>query len=435
MVEVRIHGDSLSACAVAFELAEVGLDVRVLLPAAGAAGSGHWPDGPVADADGAIATLLDRIAAPISAGGTELHGVRPVQVPPGPVFMRDARGAWSRVPEPAVLGIPAVPVSADSLAFLPTGAAFRAYLDRVKPLLTVGKTHELGKLVRSRFGDGLFERLVAPLVRERFGTVDVEVAIAAPGLNETFSRAGSLSAAVLAYSERHARQETRVAPADGWQAARELIMERLGHYGVEFAPSAEAAEDVVVVDAGLDALSSAANGAEAGMPPEIVEALHALRPRRLRARARALVAQAGGVDRGFAGVLDEPGAEAVLEVDAPNGDLWSVRVAAAGDGALEARLAGPATSEPGDALADARAALAASGLVAEAQLVAEVRAAPFVSLAERDTARALLGAERRANGELLVVGEALHGGDLAAAVADAVAEAIALRRRLLGISE
>src|SRR5690606_18126325 len=128
--------------------------------------------------------------------------------------------------------------------------------------------------------------------------------------------------------------------------------------------------------------------------------------RRLRAHARALVTRASAAELGLAGALEEPGAAAVLEVDAPNGDAWSVRVAAIGDGALEARLAGPATSEPGDALADARAALAASGLVAEAQLAAEVRAAPFVSLAERDTARALLGAERRANGELLVVGEA-----------------------------
>src|SRR5690606_15064284 len=133
---------------------------------------------------------------------------------------------------PTVLGIPTVPLAAENLRLLGSGGATRAYMDRVTPLLTVGKTRSLGVLVNRRLGRKARERLVEPQVRERFGVAadDVDVAVAAPGLNEALSRAGSLSAAALAYLERFEASETMIEPADGWDALVRATLGRLESY-------------------------------------------------------------------------------------------------------------------------------------------------------------------------------------------------------------
>src|SRR5690606_17073332 len=221
------------------------------------------------------------------------------------------------------------------------------------------------------FGEGLYEQLVAPLVQERFGTRDVEVAVAAPGLNETFSRAGSLSAAVLAYSERNRAQETGVIPSGGWAAGRELFIERLGHYGVEcvivegphtvlslfeaFA-DAEDPSGAIVVDAG------------ANLPGETAEVLQSLMPQRVRVHAhvsvRAIDAPGDAASAQIA--IERDGAEALCVVRLPNDAPWAVRMRRTAEGACEAEIAGPAVADidENDAAAQLTSALAAAGLEA-----------------------------------------------------------------------
>lgn len=459
-LDACVVGDSLPAFAAALELAEVGLRVRVLLPGAGA-----WPETGEPDPDHALAALLDRIAAPISGGGPAVPAALPTAEAPGRVLMANARGGWSPVPQPSVFGIPAVPASSESLAFLRGGAAVRAYLDRVKPLLTIGKTHELGRLVHLRMGEAVFDRLVAPLVRERFGAADVEVAIAAPGLNEALTLAGSLSGAVLAYSERHVARETRVAPAGGWPALRAALMDRLALYGVELF-ELDAAADLVngitgtgfeveagqgswTVHHGDEACEAQALVVDTSvrLPVALAEALAVLRPSSRRARAIVPVTGAGAqVEAVMAGSVDTQAADApadALSTVEATGGAWSVRVVREHGGGLVARLTGPAVASEdleraagaASAAGEARTVLEAAGLTALSPLRVEWRAAPYVSLAERDAARARLVGEREADPSLLAVGRELHGDDLAVAVADASASATALRRRLTGISD
>ncbi|MGN8552993.1 UNVERIFIED_CONTAM: protoporphyrinogen oxidase [Microbacterium sp. SLM126] len=108
------------------------------------------------------------------------------------------RGAAAPVPRESVLGIPANPWDESVRPFIGWSGAWRAYLDRLRPPLTIGKERNLGRLVRSRMGDAVLERMVAPLSSGRFGiTPDrVDVAAAAPGLSSALTRTGSLGGAV-----------------------------------------------------------------------------------------------------------------------------------------------------------------------------------------------------------------------------------------------
>lgn len=231
MIDAYVAGDDLTALAAALDLAEVGLRVRVERR------GDALPMGPQLDHDGSLAVLMERLAEPVAEGGSVDAGSRPQPIPPRPLLLRSAAGSWLPAPDPSVQGVPVVPLVRECLALLGTGRALRAYLDRVKPLLTIGKTQEYGPLVRSRIGAAAQRILVEPVVRERFGrgADEVDTAIVAPGLNEALSRAGSLTNGALAYLDRNVARETRVQPRDGWAALHEALLERLALYGVEFA--------------------------------------------------------------------------------------------------------------------------------------------------------------------------------------------------------
>lgn len=461
MVDVYMLGNGLPELAAALELAEVGLAVRVGIPdregVLDREGRGDARDDldyrGVRDPDGALRGFLDHVAAPLSDGERPAEAAQPVSEPPVPVLLRGAKGDWAPQPTPAVLGIPAVPVSSRALALLGGGAALRAYLDRIRPVLTIGKTHALGALVRSRLGRAAQERLVEPLVRERFGVSadEVDVAIAAPGLNEALTVAGSLSGAALAYSERDVARETRVAPSGGWAALRAALLERLVLYGVAFAESpvnevrrGDAVSDEWVLAEGegsvpARALVLGADGRDpAAVGPELAEALTELLPRRWRTEGGATVEDPDLP----AEHADLPAVQTVVLAD---GEPWSVRVERVGEAYL-ARVAGPVLNgdrggaEVGNARARVREALEAAALrpVASAEPAVEsasAHVAPYVSVEQRDADAERLDGLRSAMPDLLPVGTALHGGALAPAIADARRAAVLLRRRLTGISE
>jgi oxygen-dependent protoporphyrinogen oxidase len=123
----------------------------------------------------------------------------------GDVVKPLAAGAWLRLPGRAVpmpkagvLGIPSSPMAADVIAAIGARAAFRAYLDRLIPVLKIGEEHDLGKLVRRRMGESVLRNLVAPVTTGVYSASpdDLDVSIAAPGLNQAITRAGSLSGGV-----------------------------------------------------------------------------------------------------------------------------------------------------------------------------------------------------------------------------------------------
>lgn len=128
-----------------------------------------------------------------------------------PSWVFNEHGELHAVAEASILGIPSSALSEQVVAAIGKAAATRAYLDRLKPVLTVGKAHHLGALVRKRMGAAIERVLLEPFVTNRFGrrADEVEVAVAVPGLNEALTRTGSLANAVLAlcegYRSRHQR--------------------------------------------------------------------------------------------------------------------------------------------------------------------------------------------------------------------------------------
>ena len=508
MVDVYVIGRGPAELAAALEFAEVGLRVRVGHASVAAADdeaiAGFAPHD-VTDADGTLRAFLDHVAAPLSPGGAALSAASPIVEPPEPVLLRGARGGWAMQPEPSVFGIPAVPLSEASLAILGSGAATRAFLDRVWPVLTIGKTRTLGKLVRSRIGAGALDRLVEPFVSEKFGVAaaDVYVAIAAPGLNEDVTTAGSLCGAALSYSKRHVARETRVRPAGGWSGLRDALIERLAYFGVEFADGAATGMRRARLSSGptTPGVSSAdGDGDDDGWIVEEAGAEVSARAVIVNVRSRELpgfprteapqrevrwIAELDVTAPDFATTREaDRHAQAALEaVVAPSGERWSARwleernrpgstrgevdgrseQGAPSNSSWQLRLSGPSvgvsnvadSSDADDAATalgaigepsrDARGEIDAliSGLLAAArserapgaELQLRLVPAPFTSISVRDRALAHITLAREAESSCVEVGPESHSGDLAAAVLDARAVAVQLRRRLTGIAE
>ncbi|UOW01653.1 protoporphyrinogen oxidase [Agrococcus sp. SCSIO52902] len=127
-------------------------------------------------------------------------------------------GAWLQLADRAVplpkhtlLGIPSSPLARDVIDVLGWGGAVRAYLDRLMPVLRIGKDDALGPLVRRRMGRKALDRLVGPLAGGVYSADPdlLDVATVAPGLNNALTQAGSLSGAVAVVLEERAAAVAR----------------------------------------------------------------------------------------------------------------------------------------------------------------------------------------------------------------------------------
>ncbi len=117
-----------------------------------------------------------------------------------PVWIAELPGGGAAPMSTAtVLGIPANPWASDVRRIIGWGGAWRAYLDRLRPPLTIGHERSLGRLVRSRMGDRIVDRLVAPVTRGLFAVSadEIDVEVAAPGLSTALTRTGSLAGAAF----------------------------------------------------------------------------------------------------------------------------------------------------------------------------------------------------------------------------------------------
>jgi len=108
-------------------------------------------------------------------------------------------GGAAPVPEATVRGIPENPWEASVRRLIGRRGTWRAYLDRLRPPLTIGQERSLGRLVRTRMGELVLDRVVAPLSLGGFSIHpdDVDVELVAPGLNAALTRTGSLAGAVM----------------------------------------------------------------------------------------------------------------------------------------------------------------------------------------------------------------------------------------------
>jgi oxygen-dependent protoporphyrinogen oxidase len=194
---VVVVGGGVAGLVVAKECARPGFTVTVVEASdrAGGSVSSVVVDGITVDAGAeSFATRGGHVAELIDELGLADQVVQP-----------DPEGAWVRLPSGTVplpkaglLGIPSSPLAADVVRAVGWSGAWRAYLDRILPVLTIGQERSLGTLVRKRMGSRVLQRLVAPVTTGVYSArpEDLDIAVVAPGLNAALTRQGSLSGAV-----------------------------------------------------------------------------------------------------------------------------------------------------------------------------------------------------------------------------------------------
>lgn len=438
MTEVLLTSGSVPALVAALDLASVGIRVRIasdVVP--------EVPYGPVTDPEGVVAALLSELAAPIAEGGRPAPELEAALSAPAPLLLRSRDGGWTPQPQPAVWGIPGVPVSYECMSLLGTSAAMRAYLDRVKPVLTIGKEDNLAKLVTSRMGAKVLKVGVEPVVFERYGVTPdaVSVGFVAPGLNEALTRTGSLSGAVLEYAGRHVARETTVRPSAGWDTLAKHLLDRLELYGADRLPDAlgrfsfdehaktwhsvSASGDTYVFDG---VVTSAANAESAGMH----EASNAPKIGQNRVYAEIGIQSMPG-DSG----LDDT-AETLELAEDLQGNRWSIRtrVDEFGERAAELRSEAFRADERTVEMAEILAVLESAKYETKGDLRSmRTEPLPFSSRNERENTLAAVSAWHVSHPEIILAGLEEYRGDLAVALEGVRQESVVIRRRLMGITE
>lgn len=470
---VVVVGGGMAGLVAARECAKVGMNVTVLEAAAELGGAIRRAalDGVTVDAGaesyatrgGHVRKLLDEL------------GLTDRIVTPNPT------GAWlvggpdvdaAPLPKGGILGIPANPFADDVRRIIGWRGAWRAYVDRLRPPLTIGQERSLGTLVSKRMGQKVRDLLVAPVTAGVYSADpdDVDTEIAAPGLNEALTRAGSLSGGV---AQLLADRADRAKKAPG--SAVEAIAGGMSILVDALAADLEELGAVVRTGAAVDAIARDGDGwtvsfpigAEGEDPTVETLAADAVIVATAEPSARALLA---GHVTGLGAEGEAPQIEIVsLLLDAPALDAaprgtgvltvpgshtakalthatvkWEWLRAAAGDRHV-VRVSFGAQGEPAATAAlddDAAARLALSEAEAllgltlpESALVASHRARftqsqPSSLIGAADRRRDVRAAVQKADG-LGVAGAWLSGTGLAQVVPDAKAEADRVRRALL----
>ncbi len=112
----------------------------------------------------------------------------------------DTAAAAQRMPQSGLLGIPADPRAPEIVRAIGRTGSARAALDKVLPMGSLARkeTVSLGEVVRTRMGEAVLRRLVAPVVGGVYSS-DPDVLDAdsvAPGLRAALAKHGSLAGAV-----------------------------------------------------------------------------------------------------------------------------------------------------------------------------------------------------------------------------------------------
>ncbi|GAA4783332.1 protoporphyrinogen/coproporphyrinogen oxidase [Microbacterium gilvum] len=461
---VVVVGGGVSGLVAALECAKVGMRVTVLEAddrAGGVLRAGEV-DGVVLDLGaesfatrgGAVRRLVeelglgDDVVAP-APGGAWVAGLPGIGAAP--------------LPKGGVLGIPANPFADDVRRILGWGGAWRAYLDRLRPVLTIGHAHSLGRLVRTRLGAKALDRLVAPVTSGVYSAHpdDIDPDVAAPGLNAALTRTGSLTGAVAAVvGERTAAPGGAVLGIRGGMARlADALVDRLAVLGgdVRTGVAATALEragggwrvhvagDDAPLDAGLVVIATSEAAARSLIAPHADGLAAAPARPGPEVEIVTLVLDAPQLDarpRGT-GVLTVPGSHTAKALTHATAKWQWVADAAAGRHVVRVSFGtqgeAPATAALDDDAAAALALAEASALLGVALPASALRGAararytqaqPAATLGLRaatDEARAAI----RAVDGLGAVGAWLSGTGLAQVVPDAAAEAERLRRGAL----
>jgi oxygen-dependent protoporphyrinogen oxidase len=452
---VVVVGGGIAGAVAALECARVGMSVT-LLEAQGALGGTLRA---VELAGVAVDAHVDGFAPgtpELSAllADLELDGdVVGLDEPPMWISGLPGRTGTVRVAADSVLGIPANPWDAEVRRVIGWGGAWRAYVDRLRPPLTIGRERNLGALVRTRMGDAVCDRLVAPVTRATLGLEphEVDADLAAPGLNAALTTTGSLAGAAASLggaASPGGPAPRRATLAGGLHRLPAALAERLEQFDVDVRTGARAtdlarADDAWVVAAHEmgEQISLTADAVVLAIPApaarHLLTGIVALPEPPADREVDVVVLRLRGAGAG------EVGRRGVV---APvTGDTWRVvdlaafspAIADVSDDELIVRVEGLATDGAEEAVVARALAAASSAFGVELhdrhlRAVSRTRAT-WHSAAQRDRLERA-HAVRRALDELptlAATGAWLSGDGLERVVADAVAEADRLRSRVL----
>ncbi len=195
---VVVIGGGIGGLVAALECAKIGMRVTVV-EASDRLGGALWTtevgglaidlgaEG-YATRGGAVRRLVDELGLTDAVTGPDPRAEWIAGLPDGPAAL----------PAGTIRGIPENPWDESVRRLIGWRGTWRAYVDRLRPPLTIGQEHSLGRLVRTRMGAAVLERLVAPLSLGAFAIHpdDVEVEAVAPGLSSALTRTGSLAGGV-----------------------------------------------------------------------------------------------------------------------------------------------------------------------------------------------------------------------------------------------
>ncbi|SIT86523.1 protoporphyrinogen oxidase [Microbacterium sp. RU33B] len=383
------------------------------------------------------------------------------------------------LPPGTLLGVPGNPWDVAVRRVIGWGGTWRAYLDRLRPPLTIGRERSFGRLVRSRMGEKVLQRLVAPMSLGTFGIHpdDVDVEIAASGLSTALTRTGSLAGAVLQLRGDETRQHFLQSVDGGVARLVDALHDRL----VELGADVRTGTRVVALegredgrwDVGFAAVGSPdpssideASLASAGPAREGVATADAVIVAAPEAEARTLLAthvaaldaevSRPAVSEVVTLVVDAPALDAVSHGDAAfavpgthratglvvSSTRWPVLAARLPAGHHVLRVSfGTQLDPPATEGLDEASAVELARAEAETMLGASLRvldgrrdrwaaAVPASTIGHRDAAQAARAAVSAVPG-LAVAGAWIAGSGLAQVVPDAIAEADRVRRALL----
>ncbi|MFD4422411.1 protoporphyrinogen oxidase [Agromyces sp. NPDC058484] len=244
--DVVVVGGGVAGLVAALECAKIGLQVTVLErrdAIGGCAGRIELDELTLdsgaesfATRGGSVAELLEHL------------GLADDIVKPNPA------GAWlvwpggggapdaAPLPRTGMLGIPANPLGDDVRRIIGWRGAIRAYADRLMPILRIGRAHSLGRLVRSRMGALVLDRLVTPISAGVYSSDpnELELDLVAPGLNEAMTRVGSLSGGVGQLVEERKAGSAVLGLRGGMHRLVDALAAELDRFGVEVVTGAEA---------------------------------------------------------------------------------------------------------------------------------------------------------------------------------------------------
>ncbi|MEV8213690.1 protoporphyrinogen oxidase [Leifsonia sp. NPDC077715] len=459
---VVVIGGGVAGLVVARECARPGFEVTLLESAARVGGSVAPLElgGMTLDAGAeSFATRGGHVADLLHDLGLDEDVVQP-----------NPSGAWVRhgstsvpLPKAGLLGIPSSPLASDVVAAIGAGGAFRAYLDRLMPVLKIGTEPRLGTLVRKRMGTKVLELLVAPVATGVYSASpdDLDVDVVAPGLNAALTRLGSLSGAVgelrsaskagsavgglrggmwrlpqalAADTEARGgviRTGTGVAAIEPWSPRDEEDEERPGRWIVRTAAGEELVADALALaapaDAALPLLASVGLGdlSELAWP-----AASSVELVTLIVEDDRLASTPVGT-----GVLvaDVPGADVRAKAMTHSSAKWAWVAEAAGPGRHVVRLSYGRAGRPAETLALADAELRAQAIadasrllnipIAESAVIAFARtpwtnALPYATVGQRERIERVRSEVDGVEG-LEVTGSWLTGTGLASVIPDA----------------